>query len=210
MTLRHPDDLIHESFICVMWRIHIWNLRYYEVWYDLIHESFTCDMTHPSSMNHSHEWYDTFIYETWGMGWLRLAGSIKLQVSFAEYYRSLLQNITFIYDITRPSYMSPSHDTFTLSYVWYDTSIYVICDTIGWIRWVRSLKTHTSFAKKPYKRDDILQKRPIFWKSLLIVATPSHLKVVIDLHMSFFAKEPYLHRWFFAKEPYLHRLFFAK
>jgi len=28
------------------------------------------------------------------------------------------------------------------------------------------------FAKEPYKRDDILQKRPIILRSLLIVATP--------------------------------------
>jgi len=32
-----------------------------------------------------------------------------------------------------------------------------------------------SFAKDPYKRDDILQKRPIIVRSLLIVATPYSL-----------------------------------
>jgi len=42
----------------------------------------------------------------------------------------------------------------------------------GWLRWVASLKSQVSFAKEPYKRDDILQKRPILWSSLLIVATP--------------------------------------
>jgi len=39
-------------------------------------------------------------------------------------------------------------------------------------RWVGSLKLQVSFAKEPYKRDDILQKRPILSRSLLIVATP--------------------------------------
>jgi len=34
------------------------------------------------------------------------------------------------------------------------------------------LKLYDSFAKEPYKRDDILQKRPIFLSSLLIAATP--------------------------------------
>jgi len=29
-----------------------------------------------------------------------------------------------------------------------------------------------SFAKEPYKRDDILQRRPMISRSLLIVATP--------------------------------------
>ena len=34
----------------------------------------------------------------------------------------------------------------------------------GWLRWVGSIKLHVSFAKEPYKTDDILQKRPvIFW-----------------------------------------------
>jgi len=36
----------------------------------------------------------------------------------------------------------------------------------------RHLKIIVSFAKETYKRDDILQKRPIILRSLLIVATP--------------------------------------
>ena len=36
----------------------------------------------------------------------------------------------------------------------------------------RLLKMIGLFGKEPYKRDDILQKRPIIWRSLLIVATP--------------------------------------
>ena len=43
---------------------------------------------------------------------------------------------------------------------------------MGWLRWVGSLKWKVSLAKEPYKRDDILQKRPIILRSLLIVATP--------------------------------------
>jgi len=40
------------------------------------------------------------------------------------------------------------------------------------LRLVGSLKLQVSFAKDPYKREDILQKRPIILRSLLIVATP--------------------------------------
>ena len=36
----------------------------------------------------------------------------------------------------------------------------------------RLLKLQVSFANEPYKTDDILQKRPIILRSLLIVATP--------------------------------------
>ena len=40
------------------------------------------------------------------------------------------------------------------------------------LRLVGSLKLQVSFAKEPYKRDYILQKRPIILRSLLIAATP--------------------------------------
>ena len=43
---------------------------------------------------------------------------------------------------------------------------------MGWLRLVGSFKLYVSFAKDPYKRDYILQKRPIILGSLLIVATP--------------------------------------
>ena len=43
---------------------------------------------------------------------------------------------------------------------------------MGWLRLVGSLKLQVSFAKEPYKRDYVLQKRPIILRRLLIVATP--------------------------------------
>ena len=43
---------------------------------------------------------------------------------------------------------------------------------MGWLRLVGSLKLHVSFAKETYKRDYILQKRPIILRSLQVVATP--------------------------------------
>jgi len=43
---------------------------------------------------------------------------------------------------------------------------------MGWLRLVGSFKLQISFAKEPYQRDDILQKRPMIFRSLLIVATP--------------------------------------
>ena len=42
---------------------------------------------------------------------------------------------------------------------------------MGWLRLVGPLKLQVSFAKEPYKTDDILQKRPIIIRSLLIIAT---------------------------------------
>ena len=46
---------------------------------------------------------------------------------------------------------------------------------MGWLRLVGSLKSQVSFAKEPYKRVHILQKRPTILRSLLIVATPYRL-----------------------------------
>jgi len=43
---------------------------------------------------------------------------------------------------------------------------------MGCLQLVGSLKLQVSFAKEPYKTDDILQKRPMILRSLLIVAAP--------------------------------------
>jgi hypothetical protein len=45
---------------------------------------------------------------------------------------------------------------------------------MGWRRLVGSLKLLVSFAKEPYKRDNILQNRPMILSILLTVATPYH------------------------------------
>ena len=50
--------------------------------------------------------------------------------------------------------------------------------SMGWLRLVGSLKLQVSFAKEPYKRDDILQKRPIILLILLTVAIPSFQDIV--------------------------------
>ena len=42
---------------------------------------------------------------------------------------------------------------------------------MGWLRLVRSFKLQLFIAKEPYERDQILQKRTIILRSLLIVAT---------------------------------------
>jgi len=52
----------------------------------------------------------------------------------------------------------------------YSSLLFVHYD-MGWLRLVGSLKLQVSFAKEPYKRDHILQKRPIIFMILLIVAT---------------------------------------
>jgi len=53
------------------------------------------------------------------------------------------------------------------AHIYHDTAT-----NMRWLRLVGSLKIQASFAKKPCKSDYILQKRPIFWRSLLIIGTP--------------------------------------
>jgi len=43
---------------------------------------------------------------------------------------------------------------------------------MGWLQLVGSIKLLGSFAKEPYRRDYILQKRPTILSILLTVATP--------------------------------------
>jgi len=76
------------------------------------------------------------------------------------------------------------HNTFPVNDLWkYMCMKYILAHmsvhskhinvhTIGWLRLVGSLRLKISFAKKPYKKDDILQKGPIILRSLLTVAKP--------------------------------------
>jgi len=52
---------------------------------------------------------------------------------------------------------------------------------MGWLRLVGFLKVKVFFAKEPHKRDDILQKRPIILRSLLIIATP-YASILFDIY----------------------------
>ena len=49
---------------------------------------------------------------------------------------------------------------------------YLFYADMGWLWLIGSIKLQVSFAKEPYKRDDILQKRPIILSILLTVTTP--------------------------------------
>ena len=61
--------------------------------------------------------------------------------------------------------------TYMYTYVSIHAHIYLYIH-MGWLRLVSSLKLQVSFVKELYKRDYILQKRPIILRSLLNEATP--------------------------------------
>jgi len=59
---------------------------------------------------------------------------------------------------------------------------------MGWLQLVGSLKLQVSFAKEPYKRDDILQKRPVILRSPLSAdSSMGWLQIVgsLELQVSF-------------------------
>jgi len=85
------------------------------------------------------------------MGWLRSVGSMKLQVSFAEYslfYRALLQLYTLMWAYSRAA----THMSFA---------------NMGWLRSVGSIKLQVSFAEYGLFYKALLQKRPVILSILL-------------------------------------------
>ena len=63
---------------------------------------------------------------------------------------------------------------------------------MGWLRLSGSLKWKVSFANEPYKWDDILQKRPMILRSLLIGATPCPVEIMCGLEIvRALLQEPY-------------------
>ena len=100
----------------------------------------------------------------YAMGWLRLVGSIKLRVSFAkESYKrdDILQKRPIILSIL---VVEATPYTHTRTHVPGSVECR-ICGSLwlsmGWLRLVGSNKSQVSSAKETYKRDNILQKRPM-------------------------------------------------
>jgi len=127
----------------------------------------SCPSNHRSLLQNIVSFIGLFCQRDLYMGWLQLVGSIKLQVSFAketykrENDRSLLQK---------------RHVSLNLVGI---LSCVCLHRGMGWLQLVGSIKLQVSFAKKTYKRDNILQKRPVILSILLPVATPYHVLVYI-------------------------------
>jgi len=78
----------------------------------------------------------------------------------------LVKNYSHIHSINTYEWWCNTYEWWCNTNEWtHDTNTYGVA-TIS-----RLLKTMGFFAKEPYKRDYILQKRPVILRSLLIVAT---------------------------------------
>jgi len=114
--------------------------------------------THTHTHTHTCTQSERFARLMWlqiHMGWLRLVGSLKLQVSFAKepYKRACILQ------------MREMKSERFARLMWLQIHM-------GWLWLAGSLKSKVSFAKEPYKRGVILQKIPIILISLLLEATP--------------------------------------
>ena len=151
----------HDLFICVtcliymcdMTHLYVWHVSFIRVTW-LIHMSdisFICVtwLIHTCDMTHSCVWHVSSVSVIW---------------------------LIHICDMTRSyvTWLNRIYMWFDLFSVMWDNSSLLSEFTCNsrWLTLVGSLKLQVSFAKEPYNRDYILQKRPVIWRSLLSVATP--------------------------------------
>jgi len=103
----------------------------------------------------------TAVVQSWCMGWLQLVGSLKLWVSFAK------EPCKRDYILQKRPY-SYGHCSDIVMHISSDSKL----TGMGWLQLVGSFKLQVSFAEYSLFCRALLQKRPIIWRSLLIVATP--------------------------------------
>jgi len=160
-----------------------------------------------SDMTHFYVTWPTCMTARLGTGRRRCIGCLKLQVSFckrATNCRAVLRKLTYkdkaFYDAKPPSrgalltcdsYLKFTYDSHMNEDSQMNEDSHTNEDShMGWLRVVGSLKLQVSFAKKPYKRDYILQKRPIILRRLLLEATPlsvshiTHERVLLHIQKS--------------------------
>jgi len=179
MNHSHVTLLIHINHSHVTLLIHMW------------HDSFTCHVTHSrmwhDSIMFSPPWKQSFMCDTWP--WHTWPWHQRdLFTCDVDHWIIHFSHATLAYvwhstlaDVNELCHMGMSHvirerfTRVTLLLHMCDTLLlqtWHICNSMGWLRLVGSLKSYVSFAKEPYKRDDILQKRHEVLRSLLTVATP--------------------------------------
>jgi len=104
------------------------------------------------------------IWRIWGR-WVVCVYVINICILYVFEMRTCDREIIRVICIIRKKSQSSLKDLGQVSGSWlWDINVY----TMGWLRCVGSLKLQFSFAKEPYKRDDILQKRLTILRSLLM------------------------------------------
>ena len=162
--------------------------RWVEMWLKTRHTH-----THTS---HSYVYCCSFIHACDLFRWCKVSRNDSLQMTRKESFRVKWVEMSHSNDRLKTSH--PNKDSVDM----------------GWLRLVGSLKTYVSFAKEPSKRDYILQKRLLFWRSQLIIATPYQwLKRITQLSVTLATKCNDVHMslsWYKVKYSLLYRALLQK
>jgi len=136
----HVTCLIHtcdmpDSYMWHAWFIHAtWLIHTC----DMPHSAYRCSVVEICDTTHSYVWHDSFICVTWLI--------YLCDMPHSEYRCSVVE-------------ISTDWD-FCWSVVFFHF-MHRLKILMGWLMLVGPIKLWVSFAKEPYKRDDILQNRPI-------------------------------------------------
>ena len=177
-----------DELICVTWRIYMWRRDMCVRWQLDMCVRRRIDMC---DMANSCVWHDELIGVTWRMGMCDMTTWYVCEMT--TWYAWHVEFLCVRWQIDMCN-MINFHDELVCMRFWFD---------MWWLRLVGSLKLKVSFAKESYKRDDILQKRPIILRILLIVATPFVCEKTLWYRVAKTHRIPYLYRSFSAKVTYI-------
>jgi len=171
--------LRHDSFVCETGLVHMWDMTHFYARHDVfIHMCDALWMVHIADvMTHSYVRHDSSICETW------LISMRDMTYLFTCVTLLYVRHHSFICEtwLSLDGTYGRCHVSFTcetwLIHMW-DMTYSHMCRSVDgtygmrWLRLVGSIKPQVSFAKEPYKRDNILPKIPTIESILLTVATP--------------------------------------
>jgi len=134
-----------------------------------------------SDVTHSYVWHEFFIHDvTHSYVWHRSSYVTWLirdlyHVCICMMTHSYATWLIHMYEHTHMRiYVGKYINIYTYTCIYPDTGIYTDTCILGVAMTSRLLKITGLFCKTAYKRDYILQKRPVILRSLLVVATPYH------------------------------------
>ena len=104
--------------------------------------------------------------------------SARSSIYYIQSYPADIQNFYGKIAPTPPCKNSQKSARYSLYYIKSLQSCLLKNFTMGWLRLQGSFKLQVSFAKEPYRRDYILQKRHVILRSLLIVATSYRVQIM--------------------------------
>jgi len=152
---------MYERVLSHIWKYHVWNTN--KTWHTNEWVISHIWLSHVTRNNLSYDTHQSVMARPW----FRRAALIKESCHMAP-----LVSMSHVTQVSHVMYNTAIRHGTHMSDTSYQVSYHVSYTCYGVASISRLLKIIGLFCKEPYKRDDILQKRPMFLGSLLIVATP--------------------------------------